>query len=226
MEAIILAGGFGTRLSHLVPDVPKPMASVNGRPFLQYIFDYLLKNGVTHAILAIGYKAEIIERFFGHVYHGIKITYSIEDNPLGTGGAIKKALEYCNNENVFIINGDTYFVVDLNKMKEFHTYKNSDLTLAVKHMSNFGRYGSVIIEDDMITRFEEKKLTAQGKINGGIYLLNKRIFDPIYQKSFSFERVVLQAGNIDVYAFESKGYFIDIGVPEDYYKAQRDFINI
>lgn len=223
MEAIVLAGGFGTRLSHIVTEVPKPMAPINGQPFLQYIFDYLLKNGVTHVILAVGYKAEIIESFFGDLYQGIKITYSIEDTPLGTGGAIKKALDCCNEEDVLIINGDTYFDVDLKEMKKFHRYTNSSLTVAIKPMSNFDRYGSVIIENDKIKKFEEKKKTVQGKINGGTYLIKSGIMDSIDKESFSFEKVILESDLVDIYAFESNGYFIDIGVPEDYYNAQKDF---
>lgn len=226
MEAIILAGGFGKRLSHVVPGVPKPMAPINGRPFLTYIFDYLSNNGVTHTILAVGYKADIIKEYFGKVYNGIKITYSFEDTPLGTGGAIKNALDYCKNKDIFIINGDTFFDVDLNEMKEFHVSKKSKLTLAVKLMANYDRYGSIITDNDKIKSFEEKKPTVQGKINGGIYLLNKSIFDSVCQKSFSFEKLILEAGNVDIYAFESEGYFIDIGVPKDYYKAQEDFLGL
>lgn len=225
MQAIILAGGFGTRLTHIVSDVPKPMASVNGEPFLKYVFDYLLKNEVTRAVLAIGYKAEVIQKYFGDNYKGIKITYSIEDNPLGTGGAIKKALDYCYEDDIFILNGDTYFDVDLNEMKSFHGYKNSNLTVAVKLMTNFDRYGAVEIEDHIIKQFQEKKPTVQGKINGGTYLMKKRIIDSVDEESFSFEKVILENGMIDIYAFESDRYFIDIGVPEDYYRAQKDFVD-
>jgi len=226
MEAIILAGGFGTRLKHVVLDVPKPMAPFNGKPFLKYLFDYLLKNGVTHIILAAGYKAEVIQKYFGDNYKGIGITYSVEDKPLGTGGAIKKALEFCNEDDVFILNGDTYFDVDLNEMKEFHAYKDSKLTVAIKPMSHFDRYGVVVIENYMIKKFDEKKPTVHGKINGGTYLIKKTIFNSVDEDSFSFEKGILESGVVDIYAFESEGYFIDIGVPEDYYRAQKDFLDI
>lgn len=226
MEAIVLAGGFGTRLSHIVSDVPKPMATVNGHPFLKYIFDYLLKNGVTSTVLALGYKSEVVQRYFGYNYQDLKIEYSIEDTPLGTGGAIKKALDLCNKEDVLIINGDTYFDVDLKKMKEFHRIKKSRLTIAVKPMINFDRYGTVVIENDMVKKFDEKKPTAIGKINGGTYLIKKEIFKAIDVESFSFEKIILESKIVDIYTFESEGYFIDIGIPEDYYKAQEDFVNI
>jgi len=224
MEAIILAGGFGTRLSHIVSDVPKPMAPVNGRPFLEYIFDYLVQNKVEHIVLAIGYKGEIIQDYFGNSYRGLEITYSVEDTPLGTGGAIKKAIKCCKESDVFIINGDTYFDVDLFEMKDFHKSKNSNLTIAVKLMSNFDRYGSVVINNDRIIKFEEKKKTLEGKINGGIYLINQCIFKSVLETSFSFEQRVLENGCYDIYAYNSEGYFIDIGIPEDYEKAQKDFL--
>ncbi len=223
MEAIILAGGFGTRLSHIVSDVPKPMALVNQKPFLEYIFNYLIDNSVKHVVLAIGYKGDIIKEYFGNNYKGIKITYSTEDTPLGTGGAIKKALDYCKNDDVFIINGDTYYDVNLKLMKDFHNNKESNLTIAVKLMHYFDRYGSVVIQDNKIIEFKEKRKTISGKINGGSYLINKSVLDRIEDESFSFEKLVLESGLVDLYAFESDGYFIDIGVPEDYCKAQEDF---
>lgn len=225
MEAIILAGGFGTRLSHIVTDVPKPMAKVSGHPFLNYIFEYLLQNDIKHIILAVGYKAKTIQDYFGNNYKGIPITYSMEDTPLGTGGAIKKAISYSKGDNTFIVNGDTYFDVDLKNMNTFHHDNNSDISIAVKPMSNFERYGSVVIDGNRIKKFEEKKPTLKGKINGGIYLINNKILNSVKEESFSFEKVVLESGLVPIYAFESNGYFIDIGVPEDYYKAQEDFEN-
>jgi len=202
------------------------MAPVNGEPFLRYVFNYLLKNGVTHVVVAVGYKAEAIQEYFGDMFKEIHITYSIEDTPLGTGGAIKKALECCRSEDVVIVNGDTYFDVDLREMYAFHLSRVSKLTIAIKQMNNFDRYGSVIIEDDIIEQFVEKKQTAHGKINGGTYIIKKNIFDSINEKIFSFEKVILESGIWEIRAFESTGYFIDIGVPEDYYRAQAEFPNI
>lgn len=226
MEAIVLAGGLGTRLSSVLPELPKPMAPINGQPFLKYILDYLLRNGISKIILAVGYKADIIKSYFGDNYLGINLIYSLEDVPLGTGGAIKKALSYCNEEDVFIINGDTYFNVDLKRMKDFHYNNSSYLTIAVKLMNNFERYGAVIIDKNIIKKFKEKEPTLQGKINGGIYLIKCNIMDSISEESFSFEKTILESGILEIFAFESDGYFIDIGVPEDYYKAQNDFKNI
>lgn len=226
MEAIILAGGFGTRLSHIVKDVPKPMAPVNGEPFLKYIFDYLLQFKTEHVVLALGYKADTIMNYFGSAYKGIQITNSLEGMPLGTGGAIKKAMGLCRGTDIFVLNGDTYFDVDLYKMNAFHKSKKSRLTVAVKPMDNFDRYGTVFIENDKIIRFEEKKPTRQGRINGGTYLVRREIFDSIPSTTFSFEKEMLENKDTGLYAYISDGYFIDIGIPDDYARAQKEFEKI
>ena len=218
MEAIILVGGFGTRLKHVVSDVPKPMAPINDKPFLEYIFEDLNKKGVTHVALAVGYMKEKIEEYFKNQYKNIEISYSEENSPLGTGGAIKKAVSKCREEDIFIINGDTFYDVDLEKMKKFHIENKSSLTIAVKEMENFDRYGSLVIENNKIIKFEEKKPMSKGKINEGIYLIKKNIFQGIEQESFSFEKEILENEKTEKYAYESNGYFIDIGIPEDYYK--------
>ena len=129
MEAIVLAGGFGTRLKEVVSDVPKPMAPVNGKPFLEYLIKDLGEKGIRHIILAVGYKKKIIKEYFKNRYESIEITYSEELTPLGTGGAIKKALKLAKEEDVFIVNGDTFFDIDLKRMKEFHTENKSILTV-------------------------------------------------------------------------------------------------
>lgn len=223
MEAIILAGGFGTRLSMVVSDVPKPMAPINGRPFLEYLLDDLNEKGINRVILAVGYKKEIIKSHFKKKYKNIDIIYSDEDIPLGTGGAIKKALILAKDENIFIINGDTFFNVDLEEMYQFHKKNNSKLTLAIKEMEKFDRYGSLILEGDKIIKFEEKKCVDKGYINGGIYLIKKELLNKEEKESFSFEKDILENKKfqIEKYGYKSEGYFIDIGIPEDYYKFQK-----
>lgn len=222
MEAIILAGGFGTRLKHVVSDVPKPMAPIKDRPFLEYILEDLEKKGITHVVLAVGYMKEKIKDYFKNQYKNIEISYSGEDSPLGTGGAIKKAVSKCKENNIFIINGDTFYDVDLKNMEKFHIENQSSLTIAVKEMENFDRYGSLVIENNKIIKFEEKKPMSKGKINGGIYLIKKDIFQNVKQESFSFEKEILEDEKIKKYAYENNGYFIDIGIPEDYYKFIKD----
>lgn len=220
MEAIILAGGFGTRLSTVVSDVPKPMAPIKGRPFLEYLLDDLNEKGINRIILAVGYKKEIIKSHFKEKYKNIDIVYSDEDVPLGTGGAIKKALTLTKDEDIFIINGDTFFDVDLKEMYQFHKKNSSKLTLAIKDMEKFDRYGSLILEEDKIIKFEEKKYIDKGYINGGIYLIDKNLLIQEKKESFSFEKEILENKNfqIEKYGYKSEGYFIDIGIPEDYYR--------
>ncbi len=225
MEAIILAGGFGTRLKHIVSDVPKPMAPINNKPFLMHILDYLKKYNCTKVIMAVGYKSISIKEYFGNSYSGIEIVYSDEDNPLGTGGAIKKALMNTDEEEIFILNGDTFFNCNLNEMRIIHESSSCDITIAVKRMNDYSRYGSVVIKKNRIIKFVEKQKTNEGLINAGIYLIDKKFFEKIEEIKFSFEQIILESHLYSMCAYESNGYFIDIGVPEDYYKAQKDFAN-
>lgn len=227
MEAIILAGGLGTRLSHIVSDVPKTMALVCGKPFLEYVLDNLEKNGFNHIVLAVGYMRNQIMDCFEKEYKGMKLTYSIEESLLGTGGGIKHALSFCNDQEVFVLNGDSFLDVNFKEMLYFHLMKSADITIATKHMKHFDRYGTINIDNDTkrILSFNEKKFQEEGIINGGIYLMKRNVLDGIKEKKFSIEKDVFENFNLNlnIYAFETKGYFIDIGVPEDYYRAQEEF---
>jgi len=225
MEAIVLAGGFGTRLAHIIQDVPKPMALVCGKPFLEYNFDYLKKNNVEKIILAVSYKRDNIISYFGNNYNGIEIDYSIEEFPLGTGGGIKQALQLCSGEDIYIINGDSFFDVDLAEMMEFHYKNKADITIATKRMAKFDRYGTIDVRKGEITSFNEKKYTESGLINGGIYLIKKEVFTRLDKTNFSIEKDIFENETLGLkqFSFESDGYFIDIGVPEDYYRAQEEF---
>lgn len=225
MEAIILAGGFGTRLAHIVNDVPKPMAPVAGQPFLKYVMDDLIKKGITKTVMAVGYKKEKIMDYFGQKYKGCKVIYSEEDEPLFTGGAIKKALKKCQDENIFIVNGDTFFDVNLLDMLDNHRKNNSELTIATKRMKNFDRYGTIIEDNGKIINFIEKKKQINGIINGGIYLIQKDLLLTFQNEKFSFETEFMEkkVNVLKIYSYLSTGYFIDIGIPEDYLKAQLDF---
>jgi len=227
-EAIILAGGLGTRLQHLIPDLPKPMAPVNNKPFLFYILEELNHHSFKHVVLSIGYKADSITNYFGTQFKNIKLTYSFEETPLGTGGAIKKSLALTYSDSVFVINGDTFFKVDFSGMEVQHQNQKGTVTLAAKPLNNFDRYGTLTIKGDRIIAFHEKKYTQQGLINGGIYLLNKSLL-PIssWPETFSFEKDFLETGfhRNRFIAYLSEGYFIDIGIPEDYAQANLDFKN-
>lgn len=219
MDAIILAGGRGTRLTSKVQDVPKVMAPVNGRPFLEYVLDHLARFGIERAVLATGYMAEAVSGHFGLSYKGIELLYSVETKALGTGGAVKNAAQYCRGDDFFIFNGDTLFEVDLNDMRTFHLINSCPLTLAVKPMSDFERYGSVVIDGGRVKTFREKKHTDFGFINGGVYIIKRELIYSTAREVFSFENDMLETGVFPVGAFISDTYFIDIGVPEDYEKA-------
>jgi len=221
MEAIILAGGKGTRLSRVVNDVPKPMAPINGKPFLEYILNDLNKKGFDSVILAVGYKNEVIINYFGNRYKNIKILYSIENIPLGTGGCVKKALLKCKEKSVYIINGDTFFNIDFSKMKS-----NNKVMIACKYMRDFSRYGKVEISGNRIVEFKEKLHHQSGYINGGIYLVKRDIFEGLsFDNFFSMEKDFFEKNNdynIEIDVFISDGYFIDIGIPEDYDRAKKE----
>ncbi len=219
MEAIVLAGGLGTRLREVVKDLPKPMARVKDKPFLEYILNYLNKNGITRVILSVGYKWDTIKEYFGNKFKKIEIIYSIENEPLGTGGALKKALSLCKQDNVYIINGDTFFNINL---KDLELRNNSKILLCLKYMKNFNRYGCVEIDDNgFVTTFTEKEDKDFGNINGGIYLISKNIFNEYnLEEKFSFEDFIKSNfRELKVFAQIFDGYFIDIGIPEDYQRS-------
>lgn len=227
-EAIILAGGFGTRLSSVVNDVPKSMAPINGRPFLDYQLDYLDVFSVRKVIISIGYLHEKIMEHYGNQYKNIEIDYAIETEPLGTGGGLKKAMAMAEGPLVIGMNGDTFFEIDFMKFLHIHRGKESKFSMVLRELEDVSRYGSVERDGDRrITGFFEKnQKSGKGLINGGIYIINKRFFDS--QKlpdKFSLEKDFLEKiyKKEKIYGILCRQYFIDIGVPEDYAKAQEDF---
>ena len=226
-EAIVLAGGFGTRLAHVVPDVCKPMAPVAGRPFLRFVMDNLAKAHFDHVVIADGYRREQIEGYFGEAYRGICIDYSSEVSPLLTGGATKQALAKCTSDWVFVLNGDTWLDLDFDEMTAVAESlpDSAQAVVAVKRMFDFERYGTVGVDDDgTLVAFHEKDYCKDGLINAGVYLIRRDSLDDM-PKAFSlesdwFERVV---SDDVLYAVECTGDFIDIGVPDDYAFAQDMF---
>lgn len=222
-EAIILAGGLGTRLKGVISEIPKPMAPISKTPFLQYLFEYLLKYGINNVTLAVGFKSEVIENYFGDQYKTLKITYAFEKEPLGTGGGIANAIEHIKESACFLINGDTYFDVNLNNLFEVHHNNNSDLTLSLKEMINFDRYGTVETNyKNKIINFLEKQPLKKGYINGGVYIITKGLFLNFKKgEKFSFEKDIMETrlNETQVFAYKTDSYFIDIGIPEDYKKA-------
>jgi D-glycero-alpha-D-manno-heptose 1-phosphate guanylyltransferase len=225
-EAIILAGGMGTRLRDAVPDLPKCMAPVIGKPFLQYVLDYCRQQGIERIIFSLGYKHEVIEAYATEHCKDLTVVYSIEETPLGTGGAIKKACGFANDDTVVVLNGDTLFQVNLEKMTGFHHLCAAHCTLALKPMTNFDRYGIVELnKDDSIQQFKEKQWTEAGTINGGVYLLHvEKFLQESLPEIFSFEKDYLETyyQHRRMYGYIQDSYFIDIGIPEDFQRAQTE----
>ena len=185
MEAVILAGGFGTRIQSVISDVPKPMAPVCGKPFLHYILQNLVRQNINRIILAVGYKNEVITNYFGNKFQSADIIYSIEDEPLGTGGGIRQALEMTFGKQVLLINGDTYFDLPISEFVLFHTRGKYDLTMCLKPMKNFDRYGTVTVEQNRVTGIKEKQPCDNGLINGGVYLINRELIENFPVKIWS-----------------------------------------
>lgn len=231
MEVIILAGGLGTRLRSVVSEVPKCMAPVAGKPFLWYLLKYLTRFDVNRVILSVGYLREVIFKWIDVVKDEFPFVfdYAIEEEPLGTGGGIKLALAKVDEERVFVLNGDTFFDVDLMQLYDAHMIGKKAITLALKPMKRFDRYGTVNMEPitGTILSFNEKQYCEEGLINGGVYVINKNalIFDGLGAR-FSFETSVLepQCSRQQLLGVVQNGYFIDIGIPEDYQRSQKDLI--
>jgi D-glycero-alpha-D-manno-heptose 1-phosphate guanylyltransferase len=224
-EAVILAGGLGTRLKSIVADLPKPMALINNVPFLSCLLEQLHRYKFYRIILAVGYKYEVMESYFGSSYKGIDLVYSVEKVPLGTGGAILEAAGSIESEYYFVINGDTFFEVDFNRMEEVFLKREVGLMLALKPMVNFERYGAVVTDGDKIISFNEKKFCEKGLINGGTYLISKKwLIEKAKGKIFSMEKDILErmVDTENITYFTSDGYFIDIGIPEDYLRAKKE----
>lgn len=228
MEVIVLAGGLGTRLRSVVSEVPKCMAPVNGKPFLYYLLSVLSYYPVTKVVLSVGFKRKFIEDWVRE--HGSEfpfdIDFAVEEVPLGTGGGIRLALEKCDSDAICVMNGDTFFDVDLEELLESHQHSGRLLTMAVKHLQNFDRYGTVSFgENGAVTGFNEKRFCEDGYINAGVYMISDRSLLKDMPEKFSFEKAFLepQATEGHVQAYVSDGYFIDIGIPQDYAKANEDF---
>lgn len=226
MQAIILAGGLGTRLRSVVPDLPKPMAPVAGRPFLAWMLDRLADAGFERAVLAVGYRHEAISEYFGERYRGLALHYSVENAPLGTGGAMHLAAAQVTSMPVFVLNGDTYLELDYRAMLDAHRRAGALMSVAVCSVPDVSRYGALEIAGGVVTGFQEKGRGGQGYINAGVYLLSSGIMERIPAGvPFSFEQELLVPAlhEIRPAAMVAEGLFIDIGVPEDYDRAQRLF---
>lgn len=229
IEAIILAGGLGTRLRDVIgEETPKCMAQVAGQPFLHYLLQYAAQQGVQRVVLSLGHKSHAVTGWLRTQHFPLEIKWVIEQEPLGTGGGIQLALKACKTENIIVLNGDTMFNIPLRSgLLQQHILRHSETTIALKALENFERYGTVEQnEEGVITAFQEKAPREQGLINGGIYCINRTVFlNRDLPEKFSFEKDYLErfVGEGKFYGYQDSGYFIDIGVPQDYERAQSDF---
>jgi D-glycero-alpha-D-manno-heptose 1-phosphate guanylyltransferase len=230
MEAIVLVGGLGTRLGELTKNTPKPMLPIRGVPFLERLLAHLKSQGFRRVILAVGYKREVVESYFCDLKSDLPdIAYSIENTPLGTGGAIAQALASVTSSSVFVLNGDSFLDVDYKAMQQQHTNTKADITIASYFIKPADRYGVLKVSDSCeVINFQEKGAVSEGLINGGVYIIDvarlNGIFDMLNKNTFSFEESVLSnaSPNLKKYHLQTSGYFLDIGIPEDYEKAQQE----
>ena len=223
MEAIILAGGLGTRLRSRLTDLPKAMAPIAGRPFLEYLLDRLVAAGANRVILSVGHLRHVILERIPENYRGVPITFVTEESPLGTGGAIRQALAQVDEPAALVMNGDTYADLDLSAILKRHLQSETSMTMAVTQIQDTSRYGGVVIEKDQVVGFLEKGKEGPGWINAGIYALDRDFPWPeSLPTRFSFEENVLVplVAELRPTAFRHTGFFLDIGVPEDLDRAQ------
>ncbi len=222
MEAIVLAGGFGTRLRAVVPDVPKPMAPISGRPFLEILFNRLARHGFVRVVLSLGYQADLIFSHFGGQFVGMELAYVVEESPLGTGGATRLALTRCVSDHAFIFNGDTFLGLEADEVECLWQEHKCPIIVA-RHVPDTARYGRLQVEDARVLGFTEKGVAGPGLINAGCYVLAKEglngwpLNTPFSLESDYFVQAVVRER---VNVFETSGLFIDIGIPEDFEKAQ------
>jgi D-glycero-alpha-D-manno-heptose 1-phosphate guanylyltransferase len=225
-HAVLLAGGRGTRLASVSGGLPKPLMQVGGRPFIEHVLDYFIGAGCDHFVIAASYKWELLREHLGSSYKGLTLGWSIETKPLGTGGAIRQAFKLFDLPAAFVSNADTLFRVDLAAMEKRQLASRAAVTVGLREVPDVARFGEVVVDGGgRVVLFSEKGRHGRGLINGGVYLIDGRVWlDCQLPEVFSFERDFLQQ-RIEteaLYGFQANGYFIDIGVPEDLERARRD----
>lgn len=223
-EAVILAGGLGTRLRGALPDLPKAMAPIAGRPFLAYLLEFLQASGIRRVILAVGYRSEAIRNFFGSNYAGLELAYSVEEEPLGTGGALQQSLRQVQGEFAFVLNGDTFLKIEYCDFAAvLNDQPRPQLAVALLRVPDTSRYGAVVVSGGRIRGFTARGTAGSGLINAGCYLAARDIFErhPMPPK-FSWESDFLEAqlAVLQPVAFECDAPFIDIGIPDALAQAQ------
>jgi D-glycero-alpha-D-manno-heptose 1-phosphate guanylyltransferase len=225
MEAIVLAAGLGTRLASRLHGLPKPMAPIAGRPFLEILLTQLRRSGCNRVLLSVGHQHTVIQDHFGAAFDGMAVDYVVEGIPLGTGGAIRLALAEAREESVLVLNGDTFLDADYAAMLGFHADQGAAVTLAVVHCGDVSRYGGVTLDGRRIVGFQEKGRSGPGYISAGTYVVARNLaWPPAFPEKFSIERdfFVPEVARLRPAAYEADGFFLDIGIPEDYDRAQTE----
>lgn len=228
MQAVLLAGGLGTRLRSVVSDRPKPMALISGKPFMEYVVRGLIAHGITEIIFAVGYKGSMVEEYFKDgAALGIKVSYAYEESLLGTAGAIKNAGRYVTDDRFFVLNADTFYQIDYSRLVDISRDMDLDLALVLREVPDVSRYGQAVLDSGRLIAFDEKtEEEAPGTINGGIYYMKRSLLDEIPEGKVSLEHDMIPKWLAEkkkkLGGIVNDGYFIDIGIPEDYYRFADD----
>jgi len=228
MEAIVLAGGFGTRLRQAVPDLPKPMAPIAGRPFLDILLRSLAGKGFSRVVLSLGYMSDKIIAHFGPSHAGMELVYTVEQSPLGTGGAVRLAMAKCQQDHVFVFNGDTYLDLEIDAVESQWQIRREPIIVG-RAVPDTARYGRLATDGARVTGFAEKGAGGTGLINGGTYVLNRGQLDGFaLGQAFSLETDYLmpELARRPFDLFVTAGHFIDIGVPDDFARAQTELAGL
>lgn len=228
MQAVLLAGGLGTRLRSVVSDRPKPMALVDGKPFMEYVIMQLKKYGIDEIIFAVGYKGSMVEEYFKDGRKlGVKVSYAYEEELLGTAGAIKNAGKLVTDDRFFVLNADTFYQMDYSRLTKLAGEQNLDMALVLRRVEDVSRYGRAELDGDgRLVSFNEKTEEKRpGTINGGVYLMRRELLAEIPDGKVSLENEMIPkwlGEHRALGGFVNDGYFIDIGIPEDYLKFRQD----
>jgi D-glycero-alpha-D-manno-heptose 1-phosphate guanylyltransferase len=225
MEAIVLAGGRGTRLASVIQGIPKVLAPVGDRTFLELLLQRLRQKGMRRVVLSVGYMASSIRDRFGDDFEGLELAYAVEEEPLGTGGATMMALTLASTDSVFVLNGDTFVDLEYADMLARHVDAGVTASIAVAQVPDCTRFGRVLIEHDRVAGYTEKGYAGAGLISAGTYVMNRDVFAPYDLPAvFSLETdfFVPHIKQLRPLAFVTAGYFIDIGIPEDLARAQTE----
>jgi D-glycero-alpha-D-manno-heptose 1-phosphate guanylyltransferase len=225
MNAIVLCGGLGTRLGVLTVDTPKPLLEVAGKPFIEHVLERLQSNGVSHVCLAVSFQWQKLEATLGKSWNGLNLSYSIEDRPLGTGGAIRQAMIKMGWSESFVANGDTLVDVDMYSLVRLALANHADMVMTLKNIEDTSRFGKVNLQaSGRVVSFDEKGQSGPGLINAGLYWLRANALRHVARETFGLERDVMLAhvADLSIYGLVSQGYFIDMGIPEDLARARAE----